>query len=122
MENNKQISILFPYFEDTEYKQLTTLACHDVGLDTLCSKLADNQKEQNLIMAVISNMTKDPRIAKYRQEVFVDVLNLPSMRKTMMELLDHIMFLKDYGTMKKDADEKLGIWDLLHRMEEVAQA
>lgn len=72
---NKQISILFPYFEDTEYKQLTPLACHDVGLDTLCSKLADNQKEQNLIMTIISNMTKDPRVSKYRQEVFVDVLN-----------------------------------------------
>lgn len=117
--SNKQISILFPYFENTEYKQLSSLTCHDLGLDTLCSKLADNAKEQNLIMTIISNMTNDPRVASYRQKVFVDVLNLPSMRKTMMDLLDHISFLKDYGTMKKDADEKLGIWDLLHRMEEI---
>lgn len=117
--NNRSISILFPYYEDTEYKQLTNLTCHDLGLDTLCNKLAQTPKEQNLIMTIISNMTKDPRVAEYRSKVFVDVLNLPEMRKTMMELLDHIMFLKDYGTMKKDADEKLGIWDLLHRMEEI---
>lgn len=115
----KQISILFPFYEDTVYKQLSPVACHDLGLDTLCSKLAQNPKEQALMMSIISNMTNDPRVAKYRQKVFVDVLNLPSMRKTIMDLLDHIMFLKDYGAMKKDADEKLGIWDLLHRMEEI---
>ena len=49
---SKQISILFPDYEDIEYKQLTQLACHDVGLDTLCSKLAETPKEQNLIMTI----------------------------------------------------------------------
>lgn len=118
-QKNQQFSILFPYYEDTEYKQLSALTCHDLGLDTICSKLSETPKEKHLIMTIISNMTKDPRVAAYRQKVFVDILNLPEMRQRMMELLDQIQFLKDFGTMKKDADEKLGLWDLLHRLEEI---
>lgn len=63
MKENSRFSILFPYYEDTKYKQLSDSACHDLGLDTICRELTSDIKEQNLIMSIISNMTSDPRVA-----------------------------------------------------------
>ncbi|MBR1737497.1 MAG: DNA mismatch repair protein [Firmicutes bacterium] len=119
MKNEKQVSILFPYYEDTQYRQLSETACHDLGLDTICKELTSDIKEQNLIMSIISNMTGDERVAKYRQKVFVDILNLPYIRKRMTELFERIEFLKDFGTAKRKSNERLGIWGLLHRLYEI---
>ena len=85
---SKPISILFPYSDEAEYTQLSNLACHDLALDTLCTTLAQGPKEDVLIMGILSKLTTDPRVAEYRQKVFVDILNLPDLRKKMMELLN----------------------------------
>jgi hypothetical protein len=45
MKENSQFSILFPYYEDTKYKQLSEAACHDLGLDALCRELTASTKE-----------------------------------------------------------------------------
>lgn len=37
----------------------------------------------------------------------------------MMEILGKISFLKDYGSFKRDYDENSGIWDLMHRLDEI---
>ena len=58
MNEKNEASILFPYYEDTEYKQLSESACHDLGLDTLCKTLSNDPKEQSLIMNILSNMTQ----------------------------------------------------------------
>ena len=119
MKENKQFSILFPFYEDTKYKQLSELACHDLGLDTLCRELTNNNKEQNLIMSIISNITSDPRVALYRQKVFVDILNLPELRKQMTELFDKIEFIRNFSNSHIESDEKLGFWHLIHRLGEL---
>ena len=71
----KSYSILFPFYDEVEYKQLTDTACHDLGLDTLLPEIAINTDEQGLIRDVLSHMTADPRVAKYRTEVFSDILH-----------------------------------------------
>ncbi len=119
MNENKRFSILFPYYENTEYKQLTDTACHDLGLDTLCRRLTDDQKEQNLIMGILSNMTADPRVAVYRQKVFVDILHHPDLRKRMAELFERLEFIRNFSSIHKESDEKLGLWHLLHRLDEL---
>lgn len=119
MENNGDFSILFPGFEGTEYKQLSESACHDLGLDTLCRALTDDPKERSMIMRIISSMTPDPRVAQYRQEVFADILRLPDFRKRMTELFDKVEFIRTFGIMHKSSDEKLGLWHLMHRLDEL---
>lgn len=119
MENNGDFSILFPCFEGTEYKQLSESACHDIGLDTLCRALTDDPKERSMIMRIISSMTPDPRVAQYRQEVFADILRLPDFRKRMTELFDKVEFIRTFGIMHKSSDEKLGLWHLMHRLDEL---
>ncbi|MBR2751158.1 MAG: DNA mismatch repair protein [Clostridiales bacterium] len=117
---NKPISILFPYSEEAEYTQLSNLACHDLALDTLCTTLAQGPKEDVLIMGILSKLTTDRRVAEYRQKVFVDILNLPDLRKKMMELLDKISYIKDFKTMKRGSSERIGLWDLLHKLDEIS--
>ena len=119
MKTNKQFSILFPYIEETNYKQLSETACHDLGLDVICRKLSADTKEQNLIMNVLSNMTSDERVAIYRQKVFVDILKLPDLRKRMSELFEKIEFIRNFSTGHMSTDEKLGFWHLMHRLDEL---
>jgi DNA mismatch repair ATPase MutS len=119
MKYNKHFSILFPYYEDTKYKQLSESACHDLGIDTLCRELTNDPKEQNIIMNIISNMTNDPRVAAYRQKVFVDILGLPKLRKQLSELFERIEFLRKFSGSKMETDEKLGFWHLMHRLDEL---
>ncbi|MCR4795106.1 MULTISPECIES: MutS-related protein [Ruminococcus] len=119
MRSNNHFSILFPYYEDTEYKQLSESACHDLGLDTLCRELSNDPKEQNIIMNIISNMTNDPRVAAYRQKVFVDILGFPKLRKQLSELFERIEFLRKFSGSNIQTDEKLGFWHLMHRLDEL---
>ena len=119
MKEHRQFSILFPDNEDISYKQLSEAACHDLGIDTLCRELTSDSKEQHLIMNIISNMTADPRTALYRQKVFADIFELPDMRKQMSELFDKIEFIRNFSSSNLEADEKLGFWHLMHRLDEL---
>ena len=117
MDKNNAVSILFPYYEDTVYKQLGKTTVHDLGLQNIVSGITPDPKEQQMILTVLSNMTSDRRVALYRQKVFADILALPELRAKMTELFDRIEFLRDYGTIRKNTDESLGLWDLMHRLD-----
>ncbi|MBR2294402.1 MAG: DNA mismatch repair protein [Clostridiales bacterium] len=117
MDKNNAVSILFPYYEDTVYKQLGKTTVHDLGLQNIVSGITPDPKEQQMILTVLSNMTSDGRVALYRQKVFADILALPELRAKMTELFDRIEFLRDYGTIRKNTDESLGLWDLMHRLD-----
>lgn len=116
---NKNYSILYPDFDGVEYKHLSESACHDLALDMLCKNLTENNKEYNMIMDVISNMTSDARVCKYRQKVFSDILRFPDLRKQMVELFDKFEFMRNFGVNHLNTDEKTGIWHLLRRLDEL---
>ena len=119
MKDNNSFSILSPLDRDNVYRQLSAAACHDLGLETLCRELTNDPKERNIITAILSNMTADPQTARYRQEVFRDVLALPELRTKMTELFDKIEFIRNFGSTRIDNDEKIGLWHLLHRLDEL---
>lgn len=119
MDNNRHFSILFPDKDISDFKQLSDTACHDLGLDNICSELTDDNKERKFILNVISRMTSDLETAIYRQKVFADILSLPELRKTLLELFDKIEFMRSFGTMHKTSDEEMGLWHLFHRLDEL---
>ncbi|MBP0960923.1 MAG: DNA mismatch repair protein, partial [Oscillospiraceae bacterium] len=90
MNDNKPFSLLYPDSDSEGYRKLTESACHDLALDVLCAELTENQKEQNMIMNVISKMTASKETAEYRKQIFKDILDLPELRKKMSELFDKI--------------------------------
>lgn len=117
--SSKGISILFPDSENVKYQQMSDITFHDLGLDALCKALTNDLKEQKYITTVISNMTADAAAAQFRQEVFADILNLPELRKKITEVFEKLEFMKSFGSMAKKTEEKLGIWYLLHRLDEL---
>ena len=98
---------------------MSDTAVHDLGIDTITSLITNEPKEQQMIIRVLSKMTSDSDVALYRQEVFDDIFNLPDVRERLLELMNQIDYLKDYGTWRKNAEEKPGLWDLMHRLDEL---
>lgn len=105
--------------ENIKYNTLTETTCHDLGLDNICKLLTDKENEQRLIMNILANISPSSELSNYRSEIFTDILANPALRKEIMTLLDKVQFLKDFGSFKRDHDKKAGIWDLLHRLEEI---
>ena len=115
----KGMSILFPNGSYERCRVLPETAVHDLGLDTICTKISDKPEEQSLIRGVMSRMTCEPDVIRFRLDVFEDIYNNPDFRNRMLEILDKIDFLKDYGSFRRDYEESSGTWDLVHRLEEI---
>lgn len=112
-------SLMQPIGAETVYRRLSDNVIHDLGLDLFCQEISTDAKERRLIANVLSQITDDPRVALYRRQIFGDILRLPDLRKTMMELFNKIQFMKDFSTMHKTSDEELGLWHLFHRLDEL---
>ena len=121
MLNGKKehISLLYPIDYAGEVKKLSDEAIHDIGLDTVCKSITQKESESGYIMRIMAELNDDPKVASYRIAIFEDIIKYPQMREHMMTILDRINFLRDYGTFKREYEEKAGAWDLLHRLEEL---
>ena len=116
--NQKKYSLLYPDI-NARYRTLSDVTMHDLGMDQLCKKLSAKEREQNYIQNVMARMYADPAVTQYRCDIFEDVLRQKKMRDDLMEILGRISFLKDYGSFNREYDESAGIWDLLHRLDEL---
>ncbi len=116
----KSYSILFPFYDEVEYKQLTDVACHDLGLDSLLPEMAVTEDEQGLIRDVLSHMTADPRVSKYRVEVFSDILRHKDLRDRIMDVFDRIEHIRDFESIHK-SHEGVTLWHLFQRLDELRE-
>ncbi|MBO2515660.1 MAG: DNA mismatch repair protein [Clostridiales bacterium] len=114
-----KLSILYPYQDSVTYSPIPDESWHDTGMDAVCGKLTALKNEQVLIRQVMINLTDDPRVASFRAEVFDDIISHPAITKRLMKLLDHIKMLNDYGAVRRYSDDAAGVWDLLHRLDEM---
>lgn len=113
-------SILFPNENSiSEMKNLSETTLHDLGLDQIIKSLSNKEVEQNFIQKTMSLISADPALAAYRCDVFEDILNNPSMRTSIMKILDEVNFLKNYGSFKSNYTDDATVWDLLHRLDEI---
>ena len=119
MADNKGISIIFPNGSYDRCRTLSDTAIHDLGLDVICNGISNKEKEQSLILGIMSKITDDPEVVQFRLDVFDDIYRNPAFREKMLGILDKIEFLKDFGSFRRDNEESSGTWDLLHRLEEI---
>ena len=115
----KGLSILFPHGSFEACTVLSETAVHDLGLDRICESVSDKPKEQTLILGIMSRITADPDVVRFRLDVFDDIYRNPAFCERMLEILDKIEFLKDFGSFRRDNEESSGTWDLVHRLEEI---
>ncbi|MBQ7991073.1 MAG: DNA mismatch repair protein [Oscillospiraceae bacterium] len=108
------------YTSDAPRRRLSDTACHDLGIDAIVKALSDDREEQRIIADHLSEMTADAHTAQYRSGIFADVYRLPQLRERLTELFGRIEYLSDYGMRAKNTGERLGIWYLLHRLDELS--
>ena len=113
-----KISLLFPN-QKLEFTKLSDETVHDIGMDSVIAQLSKKEDERTYIRNVMRTFTSDAETAAYRSDIFDDIYRNKEMRTRIMELLDRINFLKDYGSYKHDHDHTPSTWDLLHRLDEI---
>ncbi len=113
-----KISILFPN-KNLEYKKMSETSVHDIGMDGIVAKLSAKITEQTYISNVMRMLTEDATTARFRSDVFEDILKNKKMRNDIVETLDKINFLREFGSFKHDHDHEPQVWDLLHRLGEL---
>lgn len=118
-QKKRTISLLTPPERAPHYKALSDAAIHDLGLDYLCAQITDKKKEQTLLLSILSKMTDDPTVTQYRSDVFADIYEKEAMCDEILRILDQINFLRDYGSVGRAHEEARGIWDLMHRLDEL---
>lgn len=119
MNQSGRVSLLHPVGKDIEYRRLADNVIHDLGLDAFCQEVSGDAQERRMIVNVLSQITDDAEAAAYRQHIFGDILRLPELRKTLLELFSKIKFMQDFSAMHKIFDEELGLWHLFHRLDEL---
>ena len=112
------LSILFPWQDRVTYRQLPQETWHDLGLDAIIAKAAGKPQEIPLMERVMTSLTDDPAVSRYRADVFVDLLNHPEIREQLTVLLDKVKMFYDYGVVNRHTGDEASIWDLMHRLEE----
>ena len=100
MDNNIGFSLLHPVGTDSGYRRLPDNVLHDLGLEEFCKAISGDAKERRLITNVLSQITDDVNVAAYRRQVFRDILRLPELRKTLLELFDKLQFMQDFSTIR----------------------
>ena len=117
--SKREFSILYPDDPSARYRSLSDTGCHDLGLPKICEKLTPKPNERAMILNILRTMTASKETAAYRIGVFRDICRSKEMRDRMLELLNQISFLNDYGSFKKEQSHEIGLWDLLHRFDEL---
>ena len=114
----KKYSLLYPK-KNVEYKTLSPVSMHDLGLDNIIRQLSVKEAEQNMIMNIMSRMCADTYVIKYRCDIFEDIINNKKLREELMTVLDKINFLKNYGGLSREIDDGSNVWNLMHRLDEI---
>lgn len=117
MKNDK-LSLLYPDGEEN-FRLLSQVSFHDLGIDFICKKVTDKYEEQQKFGMIFSKMSDDPAITEYRCEIFDDIYNNPKMCTELMKVLEHINYEKQYSGFSGHFEESDSAWELLHRLEEI---
>lgn len=112
------LSLLCPAGTKPEFVDLPPDTAHDLSLEAISSHLTQMETERKVIQRIMSKISGDPKVVKYRCDIFEDILRFPGLRDEMQKLLDRVDFLKTYGSFGKDTDTA-GIWELVHRLDEM---
>ncbi len=113
-----EFSLLYP--QNTEYtvNRLTDEAINDLSIDFLLDNLTEVRNEREHIYHLMTQVTDNPEVIKYRCDVFEDFLRFPKLRTAMEELVGRLTDLKDVARFQKD-NEGPSLWSLVNRLREI---
>ena len=113
-----EFSSLHPSDINAEYNTLPPQAVNDLSIDYICEFLTKDTFERNSMKNLMTSITSDERVIKYRTDVFDDLLRYPSFRTELEQLLLQLNDLKELEKFQKDTDAS-DLWTLINRLREI---
>ena len=113
-----ELSLLHPKGSKAVYRTLTKEAVNDLSVDFLCEALTKDAYENNCINQLLTSITDDEEVIRYRRDVFDDFLRFPQLRSDLTALLAKLNDLKEIERFKKDT-EASSLWQIVNRLREM---
>ena len=66
----QEFSLLYPGKEIPEYHILPEDTAHDLAVDVFCSLLTETEPERKIIRSVMTHISGDPSVIRYRCDIF----------------------------------------------------
>lgn len=115
---NEKFSLLFPINSSAKYHTLNKEAINDLSIDYLCKNLTADAYEFNSIKQLLTNVTDDVDVIKYRRDIFEDFFRFKKLREDLTVLLSKLKDLREIERFQKDT-EASSIWQLVNRLREL---
>ena len=116
--NMEKFSLLHPQNSKAVYRTLNKEAINDLSIDFICDALTKEAYEKNSIKQLLTNITDDEEVIKYRCDVFDDFLRFPKLRDDLTGLLEKLYDLREIERFQKDS-EASSLWQLINRLREM---
>ena len=113
-----EFSLLHPQNSKVKYNQLKKEAINDLSIDFLCDAVTEDAYEKNSIRQLLTNITDDKEVIKYRCDVFDDFMQFPQLRADLTNLLEKLNDLREIERFQKDS-EASSLWQLINRLREI---
>lgn len=113
-----EFSLLYPQGAEKSFKTLKDEAINDLSIDFIIDALSDVKYEREHIRNLMTQITDDPEIIRYRRDIFEDFLRFPKLRENMEELVLRLADLRDLERFQKD-QEGSALWSLVNRLREI---
>lgn len=114
----EEFSLMYPQSHAFTVQTLTDEAVNDLSIDFLVSNLSEQRNERELLKNLMTKITDDPDVIRYRCDVFEDFLRFPKLREAMETLVKRLADLKDLERFQKD-QEGPSLWSLINRLREI---
>ncbi len=116
--NSENFSLFYPESSDTASLTLQKEAINDLSVDYLVESLTKDPFEQNSIKQLLTQITCDEEVIRYRCNVFEDFLRFPKLREDLTALLAKLKDLREIERFQKDF-ESSSLWQLVNRLREM---
>lgn len=116
--NSENFSLFYPESSDTSSLTLQKEAINDLSVDYLVESLTKDPFEQNSIKQLLTQITCDEEVIRYRCNVFEDFLRHPKLREDLTALLAKLKDLREIERFQKDF-ESSSLWQLVNRLREM---
>ena len=113
-----EYSLFYPPDKERSSNRLTPESINDLSIDFLLNALTENRNERDHMRILMTSVTDDPDIIRYRCDIFEDFLRFPELRKALEELVAELAELRDLEKFQKD-QEGSTFWSLVNRLREV---
>ena len=111
-------SLLYPAGAERTRVKLPDECVNDLSVDFILDALTEVRHEREQLRALMTQITGDDDVIRYRCDVFDDFLRLPELRESLGQLTLRLKDLVDLERFQKDQDGSV-LWSLINRLREL---